>query len=143
MTVAESIKRLSFTISKQNKPNQNDAEAINQIIEFLNLSNKKVIKENQLLAKMFCFVLKEFLNHYKNVNFASKKINSDILSLPIEYHLQSLKSMLDMHELTETYKSGIPSEEYLKESFETWQIDHVIQNFEFNFNLILNYYKNV
>lgn len=143
MILSEAIKRLSFTIAKQNKPNKNDAEALNEIIEFINLSNKKVINENQLLAKMFCFVLKEFLNHYKNVNFASKKINSDILSLPIEYHLQSLKSMLDMHELTQIYKDGIPSKEVLKESIETWQMDHVIQNFEFNFNLILNHYKNV
>jgi hypothetical protein len=143
MILSEAIKRLSFTIAKQNKPNKNDAEALNEIIEFINLSNKKVIQENLLLAKMFCFVLKEFLNHYKNVNFASKKINADILSLPIEYHLQSLKSMLDMHELTQIYKDGIPSEEVLKESIETWPIDHVIQNFEFNFNLILNHYKNV
>lgn len=143
MKIKEAIKRLSFTISKQNKPNANDAEALNAIIDFMNLSSKSVVKENELAAKLFCFILKEFLNHYKNVNFASKKINSDILSLPIEYHLQSLKSMLDMHELTQIYKEGIPGEEVLKESFETWQIEHVIQNFEFNFNLALNTYKNV
>ena len=143
MKIKDAIKRLSFTISKQNKPNANDAEALNAIIDFINISSKEVVKENEFTAKLFCFVLKEFLNHYKNVNFASKKINKDILSLPLEYHLQGLKSMLDMHELTHIYKEGIPSEEVLKESIETWQIEHVIQNFEFNFNLALNTYKNV
>jgi len=145
MILKDAIKRLSYTISKQNKPNSTDADALNSIIEFMNLSNKQVIKDNELLAKMYCFVLKDFLFYYKNVNFASKQINKDILSKPLQYHLECLKINLDTNELTnflEENKDKINIDAF-KESAETWDIDNVIANFEFNFNLALNTYKNV
>lgn len=144
MKIQEAIKRLSFTISKQNKPNANDAEALNSIIEFMNLSSKSVVKENELTAKLFCFVLKDFMFHYKNVNFASKIINKEILSKPLEYHLECLKINLQTNEYNQLFdKEVLPSNAEFLESSETWTIDHVKQNFEFNFNLALNNYKNV
>ena len=147
MKISDAIKRLGFTISKQNKPNVTDADALNSIIEFMNLSNKQVVKENELLAKMYCFVLKEFLFYYKNVNFASKQINKDILSKPLQYHLECLKINLDTNERTNFFEENKNLKEInidaFKESFETWEIENVIANFEFNFNLALNTYKNV
>jgi len=147
MKLSDSIKRLGFTISKQNKPNSNDADALNSIIEFINLSNKQVVKDNELLAKMYCFVLKDFLFYYKNVNFASKQINKDILSKPLQYHLECLKINLDTNERTNFFEQNKNLKEIninaLNESFETWDIENVIANFEFNFNLALNTYKNV
>jgi hypothetical protein len=142
MKISDSIKRLGFTISKQNKPNLTDAEALNAIIEFINLSNKSVIKENELTAKLFCFVLKEFLFHYKNVNFASKIINKEILSKPLEFHLECLKINLQTNEYNQLFENNPTGAEFL-ESSETWLIEHVKQNFEFNFNLALNTFKNV
>jgi hypothetical protein len=147
MKIADAIKRLSFTISKQNKPNPTDAEALNSIIEFMNLSNKQVIKENQLLAKMYCFMLKEFLFFYKNVNFASKQINKDVFSLPLEYHLECLKINLDKNERLNFLEQNEDLKNVdvnaFKESYESWDMENVIANFEFNFNLALNTYKNV
>jgi hypothetical protein len=144
MKIKEAINRLGYTISKQNKPNSTDADALNSIIEFVNLSNKQVIKDNELLAKMYCFVLKDFLFYYKNVNFAAKQINKDILSKPLDYHLECLKINLDTNELTNFLESNNSINiDAFKESSETWEIDNVIANFEFNFNLALNTYKNV
>jgi hypothetical protein len=144
MKLKEAINRLGYTISKQNKPNSTDAEALNSIIEFVNLSNKQVVKDNELLAKMYCFVLKDFLFYYKNVNFAAKQINKDILSKPLDYHLECLKINLDTNELTNFLESNNSINiDAFKESSETWEIDNVIANFEFNFNLALNTYKNV
>jgi hypothetical protein len=144
MKLKEAINRLGYTISKQNKPNSTDADALNSIIEFVNLSNKQVIKDNELLAKMYCFVLKDFLFYYKNVNFASKQINKDILSKPLQYHLECLKINLDTNELTNFLESNNSINiDAFKESNETWDINNVIANFEFNFNLALNTYKNV
>ena len=144
MKIKEAINRLGYTISKQNKPNSTDADALNSIIEFMNLSNKQVIKENELLAKMYCFVLKDFLFYYKNVNFASKQINKDILSKPLKYHLECLKINLDTNERTSFFESNnCLNIDSFKESNETWEMDNVIANFEFNFNLALNTYKNV
>jgi hypothetical protein len=146
MKIKEAINRLGYTISKQNKPNTNDADALNSIIEFVNLSNKQVIKDNELLAKMYCFVLKDFLFYYKNVNFASKQINKDILSKSLEYHLECLKINLETNERTNFFEQNTNLKEInidaFNESFETWEMDNVIANFEFNFNLALNTYKN-
>jgi len=144
MKLKEAINRLGYTISKQNKPNSTDADALNSIIEFVNISNKQVIKDNELLAKMYCFVLKDFLFYYKNVNFAAKQINKDILSKPLQYHLECLKINLDTNELTNFLESNNSINiNAFKESNETWEMDNVIANFEFNFNLALNTYKNV
>lgn len=170
MNLKESIKRLSFTISKQNKPNSTDAYALNNVIEFVNNSSKEEINKNELFAKMYCFVLKEFLIHYKDVNSASKMINKDILSLPLNFHLQMLLSQLKTNELTlyfdslnlePTWDNGLNIDQIRenvlknKETFkkvnineflevcDTWDMDNVISNFELNFNLSLNTYKNV
>jgi len=170
ITVKDAIKRLSFTISKQNKPNSNDADALNSIIEFVNNSNKQVVKENELTAKLFCFILKEFAFHYKDVNIASKQINKDILSKPLLYHIEFLKNQLKTIELdlffkslnlNPTWENGQNLDEIRKnvllnkdiyknvnidelaEVYETWDNDNTIANFEMNFNLILNTYKNV
>jgi len=143
MTHKEAIKRIGYTISKQNKPNSTDADAYNKIIELINLNNQKEIKENELLAKIYCFVLKDFLFYYKNVNFAAKQINKDILSKPLEYHLECLKINLDTNERTSFLESeNCLNIDAFKESNETWEIENVKANFEFNFNLALNTYKN-
>lgn len=144
MKIKEAINRLGYTISKQNKPNTTDADALNSIIEFINLSNKEVVKENELLSKMYCFVLKEFLFYYKNVNFAAKQINKDIFSMPLEYHLECLKINLDTNERTSFLESeNCLNIDAFKESNETWEMENVIANFEFNFNLAVNTFKNV
>lgn len=170
MKLQEAIKRLSFTISKQNKPNTTDADALNSIIEFINNSNKQVVQDNLLLAKMYVFVLKEFINHYQDVNYASKQINSDILNKPLEYQLELLTMQLQSNEINQFFKSLdlkptwvagqtldeiVINEEINKESLskvdaikfkevaETWNSQNVISNFEFNFNLALNTFKNV
>ena len=170
MKISYAIKRLGFTISKQNKPNGTDADALNSIIEFINLSNKQVVKENELLAKMYCLVLKDFLIYYKDIDFASKQINKDILSMPLNYHLTMLLEQLKTNELEQYFKSlnlkptwGVGQNikeieqnindnkqifkntdiNIFKEVLETWDMDNVIANFEFNFNLALNTYKNV
>ena len=170
MKLQEAIKRLSFTISKQNKPNTTDADALNSIIEFINNSNKQVVQDNLLLAKMYAFVLKEFINHYQDVNYASKQINSDILKKPLDYQLELLTMQLQSNEINQFFKildlkptwvAGqtldeiVINEEINKESLskvdvikfkevaETWNSQNVISNFEFNFNLALNTFKNV
>jgi hypothetical protein len=170
ITLSQAIKRLSFTISNQNKPNNEDVLALNSIIDFVNLSSEKTIQENKLFAKMFCFVLKEFLIHYKDIDFASKQINKDILSMPLNYHLTILLEQLKTNELSmyfnslnlkptwkvgqtlkeieqnindnkEIFKTTNPNE--FLEVLDTWDMESVISNFNLNFNIALNTYKNV
>ena len=170
MKVKDALQRLGFTISKQNKPNATDAEAFNAIVDFVNNSNKTEVQENLLLAKMYAFVLKEFTRNYNNVDFASKQINKDILDKPLEYHLRILQMELQFCELNNYLKglnlsptwgenqnidgiiANIESNKEkfkqvkineIKEVWDTWDLDNVIANFEFSFNLALNNFKNV
>jgi hypothetical protein len=167
MKLIEAIKRLGYTIGNQHKPNATDAEALNSVIEFVNESNKHVTQDNLLFAKMYAYVLKEFTNHYNDVNFASQMINKEILLKDLD--LTALKETLQTLEIETFYKSkgfkdsvfGIGldfetikynhsqnkelaktiSEIELKETFDFWSDEKVKQNFEMNINLAIQKYK--
>jgi len=82
MILKEAVKRLSFTISKGNKPNQNDVDAFNEIIRNLKLSEQETLQENLLFAKLYTFTLSELLAYYTDIEMANKEINK-ILSEPM------------------------------------------------------------
>ena len=82
MILKEAVKRLSFTISKGNKPNQNDVEAFNEVIRNLKLSEQETVQENLLFAKLYTFTLSELLSYYTDIDMANKEINR-ILSEPM------------------------------------------------------------
>jgi hypothetical protein len=84
MKLKEAIQRISFTVSKQNKPNATDAEALNKILEYLNNSIKKEVNENDLFAKLYVYSLINETVFYKgDVDTAQLKIN-EILAKPLE-----------------------------------------------------------
>jgi hypothetical protein len=83
MKLKEAIQRLSFTVSKQNKPNATDAEALNKILEFLNNSIKREINENEMFAKLYVYLLFNEVIFYKgDVDMSQAKIN-DVLKQPL------------------------------------------------------------
>lgn len=83
MKLKEAIQRLSFTVSKQNKPNQTDAEALNKILEYLNNSIKREVNENEMFAKLYVYLLFNEVIFYKgDVDMSQAKIN-DILKQPL------------------------------------------------------------
>lgn len=164
MTELEAIKRLAFTIGKQNKPNQTDADAINKIIEFFNTSNKKAFDNNLIFSKMYLFIIKEFAQHYNSIDIANKILIKELVH-PLNYHLEILKDKLNTIELNELFKqSGIienwqpgqkftqvkeitnknkevlknVSESEIKEVAETWDINSVIANANYTINQIIN-----
>ena len=75
MKLTDAFKRLRFTISNQNKPNQTDAEAFNEISKYFELHHKDIIQDNLLFAKLYAFVLAELLQHYTEIEFAQKQLN--------------------------------------------------------------------
>jgi len=76
MKLKEAIQRLSFTVSKQNKPNSTDAEALNKILEYVNGTIKKEVNENELFAKLYVYSLINETVFYKgDINMAQKRIN--------------------------------------------------------------------
>lgn len=135
MKISDAIKRLCFTISKQNKPNGTDADALNSIIDFMNLSNDKVIKENNNLAKMYCFLLRSFLVHYKDIDFSTDIILKDILNKNLDYHLQMLQIELQNNELSNYVKSL-----NLKP---TWEVGQNLEEIKENINENKKVFKNI
>jgi hypothetical protein len=83
MKLKEAIQRLSFTVSKQNKPNTTDAEALNKILEYLNNSIKREVNENEMFAKLYVYLLFNEVIFYKgDVDMSQAKIN-DVLKKPL------------------------------------------------------------
>lgn len=92
MKLKDAIKRLMFTVSKQNKPNETDAEALNNVLEYINKSVKKEVNENELFAKLYIYSLINETVFYKgDIDTAQRKIN-EILS-------KSLESLYETHRI--------------------------------------------
>lgn len=158
MKLKEAFSRLGFTISKQNKPNQSDADALNALLEYFKKSEEKTIHENLLFAKLYAFLLKEFTMHYNNVDEANKQINK-ILSETMDFRIEILLTQLKLSEVTQVFADPIlqnKSDEELKEvfkrhpkfekefltCFDWWDKDNVISHLNTNINLSIQNFKN-
>ena len=168
MKLTDAFKRLRFTISNQNKPNQTDAEAFNEISKYFELHHKDIIQDNLLFAKLYAFVLAELLQHYTEIEFAQKQLNK-ILSEPIEDRIEYLymnlktmelqnyfkrKKILDpflktktskeLEEIHERYKDTIPELDPLEfaKCGNNWDKESVIYQLENQINLSIQNFKN-
>ena len=104
MKIQDAIKRLSFTISKSNKPNETDAAALNRIIDDLNAAREENLQNHILFAKLYCVMLTKGSMHYGTMEESNKIINSD-LKQPLEYHLSFLQIELQRQEIDQYFKS--------------------------------------
>jgi len=168
MKLKDAVSRIRFTISKQNKPNQSDADAFNSICEHLQAVEEKTTKENLLFAKLFAFVLAEFLNHYTDIDFANKQLNK-ILAEPMDTRLGFLllklkemeyrnyfhqKNVLDPFLKTKTvselesihkiHKDRIPELNALDfvKCGNNWDYNSVVYQLESQINLSIQNFKN-
>lgn len=158
MKLKEAFSRLGFTISKQNKPNQSDADAFNLLVDHFKASEQKTIQENLLFAKLYAFLLKEFTMHYNNVDEANKQINKVLLE-PMDLRIEMLLMQLKLSEVTQVFKDPIlenKNESELKEifkrhskfekdfltCFDWWDKENVTSHLNTNINLSITKYKN-
>lgn len=158
MKLKEAIKRLGFTISKQNKPNQTDADAFNLIIDYFKASEEKTIQENLLFAKLYAYTLQEFTRCYDNPDIANKKLN-ELLSQTMEMRIEMLLRQLKYTELHNCFKDPIlqnKSYEELRAVFNThkkfekefltcwdwWNYENTSKHLETNINLSIQKFKN-
>ena len=168
MKLQDAFNRLRYTISKQNKPNQTDADAFNEISKYFELHQKDIIQDNLLFAKLYCFVLSELLSYYTDVDFANKELNR-ILSEPIELRVNILQLRLKNMELQNYFKRKNILDPFLKTKTAAeleeiharyidklpelnalefakcgtnWNKEAVIYNLESNINLSIQHFKN-
>lgn len=69
----KAINRLAYTISKGNKPNANDAAALNEIIDYVNKEKERELDNNMLFAKLY-------INAFKNSLIKNKGNYKDIVA---------------------------------------------------------------
>lgn len=153
MKIKEAISRLSYTISKSNKPNETDALALNKIIDDLNAAAEKNLQSHVLFAKLYCVMLTKGSMHYGTMEQSNKHINI-ALKDPLEFHLQFLQQELQRQEIDQYFKSKGITDPLLhinnfeiykhifpkinvaefKEVLDTWDEDNTKAHFELTVN---------
>ena len=161
MKTSEALKRLHFTISKGNKPNQLDIEALNQIIRDQKKQAEETTKGHYLLAKLYAVVLRSNTEFHGDITEANRVVN-DILSNSLEEQLRRLLLVLKGQNLSnyfesksifdpllnkenfETYKHLFPqiSIEGIDYSFNAWDMENLKSHFQFTVNQSLINFKN-
>jgi hypothetical protein len=104
MKIQDAVSRLSYTISKGNKPNESDKIALNKVIQDLNANATSNVQEHHLFAKLYAIILKDFISNYQDADFANKQINKE-LNHPIGYHIELLRLELNRLEVQNYFKS--------------------------------------
>lgn len=158
MKIKDAFKRLHFTISKNNKPNETDAEAFNDICEVFKQQEEKTIQDNLLFAKLYTFLLENLVIRSNDVDNSNKQINK-ILSEPMAHRIFMLKQQLQTMEVTQVFadpmlkgKTGDELKEvfsrYTKfeteflSSYEWWNEENTTAHLNTNINLSIQKYKN-
>jgi len=169
--IKKAINRITWRIGGNGwKANQNDADAINFIIDFVNVKHKEQINNHQLFAKLYIYVYGQFLSLYDATVFDDipQKELHRILDKPLEQIIEDFTRQLNnsdkysfykelglskKHPLTMTdqeKKSDMKILEAVKndkeklESFitEIWDYEAVKENLEFQINNAINKYRN-
>ena len=107
----KSLNRLIYTITKGNKPNDTDVQALNEIIQYVNQEKQRQLENNHLFAKLVTSVLRnDILRNGGNYQLAVESLKSvcridleaslegfimEINQLDIEKHLELYKGDLD------------------------------------------------
>jgi hypothetical protein len=167
MKLKEAFDRLRFTLTKQNKPNQTDIEAFNEIGKYFSLHQKDIVQDNLLFAKLYAFTLSELLTYYSDIDFANKELNK-VLSEPICIEKLSLslrtmelrnyfaqrkildpflktKTVKELEEIHERYLDKLPQLDPIEfaKVGNNWNNESVIYNLETSINLSIQNFKNV
>ncbi len=87
--VKKDLERLKFTISKGNKPNKNDIDALNGIIEYVNNERDRELNNYQLFAKLFLNVFKNDIIKSKGNYQLALKNATDVLKIDLYSHLEA------------------------------------------------------
>lgn len=118
MTTNQAVERLIYTVTNQNKPNQNDLEALKVLAEYVDNSKKEYIQQNYLFAKMYLYNFIHEVYHYKdsiknNYKYSQKSLRG-FLELPLTVILEETRVKLNTHEYELYAKSLGLNTEHLK-----------------------------
>jgi len=90
MELDKSIKRLSYTIKNQNKPNNADKEALNWVIEYVNKERNRDITNNNLFSKLYTNAFKnDLIRSDGNYHLVVDNLRS-VCRISLDSHLEGL-----------------------------------------------------
>ena len=115
MSLTESIKRLRFTFLKQNKPNQTDVDALNEVLKAIESYQSKKVDDNRVFAKLLCLYIKE--SYHKNNNDINQvlMVLGNELKKPLDIHISMLSNKMTTTQIV-NYINGltidVPTDEF-------------------------------
>lgn len=103
MNILKDIGRLSwrFGTKKAFLPNQEDINALNSIITWVNREKEQRINENRYFGKLAIYCLMREIEHFKDTKMAERKLHN-ILELPLEYWYDRFRLLRVMRDFNET-----------------------------------------
>lgn len=84
--------------------NQLDVDAIDFLVKWVNNQKKETLNENELFAKMFVYCLAHEIEFYKDVSFASQKLQEE-LSKPLSSNYDKILDTLNRVEMNKYLQS--------------------------------------
>lgn len=104
-TVKNAIGRIKWRFQNGSfNPNEKDFEALNFIIDWVNIEKNQIFNNNPLLAKCYTLLLKYEIMKYQDVKFASKILNQKLHKNNVEQVLEELRDYLNLIEYQEFLK---------------------------------------
>ena len=100
MTLNESIKRLRFTFSKGNKPNQTDVEAFNTMLQWIGREKEEKVNSNRLFAKLYLERLAKEIVFLKGDYQSSMQRIESHLRMPLEMYYKRFSEEMKLNQLT-------------------------------------------
>lgn len=103
MSLIKNIQRLSwrFSSGKSFEPNDNDINALNDIIDWINKEKEQRINDNRYFAKIVIYCYINELRFYKDNRLSENKIQ-EILDKPLPYWYEEYQKEINRKELNET-----------------------------------------
>lgn len=102
MNLQKSVQRLVWRFGNgQFTPNQNDADALQFIIDWIKREKEERINENRYFGKIVVYCLLRELDYFGDVNLAERKIH-DILQRSTEYWYDRVRLILLLKEFEDS-----------------------------------------
>lgn len=96
-TINKSLQRIKWRFENGKfTPNQNDVEALNFIIEWVNNDKVQMIEDNTLLAKCYVLLLKYEMLKYEDVGYASKTLSKKLTKESINQIYDEFRDALNL-----------------------------------------------
>jgi len=149
MTIKKAVERITWRLSNGWKANQNDLDAVNFIVDFVNVQNKKQIDDNQLIAKLYIYAYSSYLKHFRATVFDDipRRELFKMLDRPIEVLIQRFTSDLNTTELYQFFQANdikinhpilMPDKNKIEIKEDIWDYETVKENLERDINNLIN-----